>query len=414
MSSIIVIGGGAAGLMAAGTAAQLGADVTIIEKNKRIGRKICITGKGRCNITNNCSVNTFIENVNTNPRFMYSAINNFDCSDTMSFFEDLGLTLKTERGNRVFPESDKALDVVDALERFIRLNGVRVLSSLSVRSLIVEDGTVKGVIDDKGTRHFSDAVIIATGGASYPLTGSTGDGYDLARQAGHKVEKPEASLIPLVCKGEHLADCKEMQGLSLRNVGVRLQKNNKVCYEDFGELLFTHFGLSGPTILSASAHIKDITSGGYSVSVDLKPALSDEKLNDRILRDLEKYINREIVNSLGDLLPSSMIPVVIKRLNLDPALRCNSFTKEQRMELIRLIKDFRFDIHGVRPIEEAIITRGGVCTREVNPATMESKVCKGLYFCGEVIDVDAYTGGFNLQIAFSTGRLAGTWAVYNS
>ncbi len=414
MSSVIVIGGGAAGLMAAGTAAELGADVTVIEKNKRIGRKICITGKGRCNITNNCSVNTFIENVNTNPRFMYSAINNFDCADTMSFFEDLGLTLKTERGNRVFPQSDKALDVVDALERFIKSNGVRVLLSLSVRSLIIEDGTVKGVVDDKGNKHFCDAVIVATGGASYPLTGSTGDGYSFARQAGHKVEKAEASLIPLVCKGEHLADCKEMQGLSLRNVGVRLLKNNKVCYEDFGELLFTHFGLSGPTVLSASARIKDIASGGYSVSVDLKPALSEEKLNDRILRDFEKYINREIGNSLGDLLPSSMIPVVIKRLGIEPTLRCNSITKEQRMELISLLKDFRFDVQGVRPIDEAIITRGGVSTREITPSTMESKVCKGLYFCGEVIDVDAYTGGFNLQIAFSTGRLAGTWAVYNS
>ncbi len=414
MSSIIVIGGGAAGLMAAGTAAELGADVTIIEKNKRIGRKICITGKGRCNVTNNCSVNTFIENVNTNPRFMFSAINNFDCADTMSFFENLGLSLKTERGNRVFPVSDKATDVVDALERYINSNGVKVISGHTVRALIVEDSSVKGVVDDKGNKYFCAAVIIATGGASYPLTGSTGDGYALARQAGHRVEKPEASLIPLVCKGEYLADCKQMQGLSLRNVGVRLFKGNKMCYEDFGELLFTHFGMSGPTILSASAHVKDIANGEYSVSIDLKPALSEEKLNDRVLRDFDKYINREISNSLGDLLPSSMIPVVIHRAGIDPTLRCNSVTKEQRMELIHILKDFRFNVSGVRPIDEAIITRGGVSTREITPATMESKLCKGLYFCGEVIDVDAYTGGFNLQIAFSTGRLAGTWAVYNS
>lgn len=414
MSSIIVIGGGAAGLMAAGTAAELGADVTIIEKNKRIGRKICITGKGRCNVTNNCSVNTFIENVNTNPRFMYSAINNFDCADTISFFEDLGLPLKTERGNRVFPQSDKALDVVDSLERFVRKNGVKVISGRTVKALLTEDSSVKGVVDDNGKKHYCDAVIIATGGASYPLTGSTGDGYTFAKQAGHCIEAPEPSLIPLECMGEHLADCKQMQGLSLRNIGVRVYNGNKLCYEDFGELLFTHFGMSGPTILSASARVKDISKGRCSVSVDLKPALSEEKLNDRILRDFDKYKNREISNSLGDLLPGSMIPVVIKRAGIDPALRCNSVTKEQRANLIHILKDFRFDVSGVRPIDEAIITRGGVSTREINPATMESKLCKGLYFCGEVIDVDAYTGGFNLQIAFSTGRLAGTWAVYNS
>lgn len=414
MSSVIVIGGGAAGLMAAGTAASLGADVTVFEKNKRPGRKLCITGKGRCNVTNNCSVNTFIENVITNPRFMYSAINAFDCADTISFFEDLGVPLKTERGNRVFPQSDKATDIVAALERYIKTEGVSVLSPLTVKKLIIEDSAVKGVIDEKGTKHYCDAVIVATGGASYPLTGSTGDGYALAQQAGHTVIKPSPSLIPLTCKGDDLKDCKEMQGLSLRNVGVRLLKNNKTCYEDFGEMLFTHFGVSGPTILSASAYIKDIETGEYSISIDLKPALSPEKLDDRVLRDFEKYKNREISNSLGDLLPSSMISVVINRLGIDPETRCNSITRVQRSELISLLKDFRLKVCGTRPIDEAIITRGGVKTSEITPATMESKICKGLYFCGEVIDVDAYTGGFNLQIAFSTGRLAGTWAVYNS
>ncbi len=414
MSNIIVIGGGAAGLMAAGTAAELGAQVTVIEKNKRIGRKICITGKGRCNVTNNCTVNTFIENVNTNPKFMYSAINAFDCSDTMSFFEDLGLALKTERGNRVFPLSDKALDVVDALERFVKSNGVRIVTGTTVKKLVIENSAVTAVVDENGRSYPCDAVIVATGGASYPLTGSTGDGYAFARQAGHTVEKPEASLIPLTCKGEMLKDCKDMQGLALKNVGVKLLKGNKVCYEDFGELLFTHFGLSGPTILSASAHIKDISNGGYTVSIDMKPALDEEKLNERILRDFDKNKNKGISNSLGELLPSSMIPVVIRRIGVDPALRCNSITKEQRSEFINILKNLTFDVSGVRPIDEAIITRGGVKTSEINPATMESKICNGLYFCGEVIDVDAYTGGFNLQIAFSTGRLAGTWAVYNS
>ena len=414
MSNVIIVGGGAAGLMAAGTAAVLGANVTLFEKNKRPGRKLCITGKGRCNITNNCSVNTFIENVNTNPRFLYSAINAFDCSDTISFFEDLGVPLKTERGNRVFPLSDKATDVVAALEKYVRSRKVSVKSSVSVRKLIVEDFSVKGIVDEKGIEHYSDAVIIATGGASYPRTGSTGDGYRLAQQAGHTIIKPCPSLIPLTCKGYDLQCCKKMQGLSLRNVKVRLLKNNKVCYEDFGELLFTHFGLSGPTILSASSYIKDIASGDYCVSIDLKPALTLEMLDDRILRDFEKYRNREISNSLGDLLPASMIPIVVDMLGIDPTVRCHGITKVQRTELVNLLKNFSLRISGVRPIDEAIITRGGVKTSEISPSTMESKVCKGLYFCGEVIDVDAYTGGFNLQIAFSTGRLAGTWSVYNS
>ena len=414
MAEIVVIGGGAAGLMAAGTAAELGASVTVMEKNKRVGRKLCITGKGRCNITNNCTQNVFIENVNSNPRFMYSAISNFDCSDTIAFFENLGLSVKTERGNRVFPVSDKATDVVSALERYVRSNNVRVVSQTVVKNLIVSDGSVKAVADSSGREYPCDAVIIATGGASYPLTGSTGDGYKLARQAGHTIVKPEASLIPLCTSGEDLRDCKDMQGLSLRNTGVRLLKGEKEVYSDFGELLFTHFGLSGPTILSSSAHIRDVRNCEYSISVDLKPALDFEKLDARLLRDFEKYKNRELSNSLSDLLPSSLIPVVIRRSGVAPATRCNSITKEQRRSLINVLKDLRFKITDVRPIDEAIVTRGGVKTSEIDPATMQSKLCEGLYFCGEVIDVDAYTGGFNLQIAFSTGKLAGTWAVYNS
>ncbi len=414
MSKIIVIGGGAAGLMAAGTAAELGAEVVVFEKNKRVGRKLCITGKGRCNITNNCSQNVFIENVNTNPRFMYSAISSFDCSDTMSFFEDLGLSLKTERGNRVFPQSDKATDVVASLERFIKKNGVKAISAISVKKLIINDNKVSGVVDSTGKEHLCDAVIVATGGCSYPLTGSTGDGYKFARQAGHTVINPEPSLIPLCCDGGDLNDCKEMQGLSLRNAGIKLLRNNKEIYSDFGELLFTHFGLSGPTILSSSAHIKDVRSKEYVISIDLKPALDFEKLDARLLRDFDKYKNREFSNSLSDLLPASMIPVVIRRSGIKPETRCNSITKEQRHSFIRVLKDLRFGVSNTRPIDEAIITRGGVKTSEIDPATMESKLCSGLYFCGEVIDVDAYTGGFNLQIAFSTGRLAGTWSVYNS
>lgn len=414
MSRIIIIGGGAAGLMAAGTASELGADVTVFEKNKRIGRKLCITGKGRCNITNNCAQNVFIENINTNPRFMYSSISNFDCSDTMDFFESLGLPLKTERGNRVFPQSDKATDVVSALERFALRSGAKVISSNSVKKLVVSDNSVKGVVDSTGKVYECDAVIIATGGCSYPLTGSTGDGYKFARQAGHTVITPEPSLIPLCCSAGDLQDCKDMQGLSLRNVGVKLFRSNKEVYSDFGELLFTHFGLSGPTILSSSAHIKDARSKEYEISIDLKPALDDEKLDLRLIRDFDKYKNRELSNSLADLLPSSMIPVIIRRLGIDPTTRCNSITKEQRRNFVNFLKDFRFTITDTRPIDEAIITRGGVKTSEIDPATMESKLCSGLYFCGEVIDVDAYTGGFNLQIAFSTGRQAGTWAVYNT
>ena len=412
MRDIIIIGGGAAGLMVAITAARLGASVTIFEKNARPGRKLCITGKGRCNITNNCSKEAFIENVNSNPRFMYSAINAFDCSDTIEFFESLGLPVKTERGNRVFPQSDRATDVVKALESEAVSLGVEIINSHSVTGLLIDDGAVKGVRVKKETFE-SKAVIIATGGCSYPRTGSTGDGYAFAKSAGHTVIPAQPSLVPLVCNGEDLDDCVSMQGLSLRNVSVKLLKGKKEVYSDFGELLFTHFGLSGPTVLSSSAHAKDFSGEGYVLSIDLKPALNFEKLDARVIRDLDKYKNREISNSLSDLLPSSMIPVVIRRAGIDPATRCNSITREKRHELVSVIKNLSFTPVGTRPIDEAIITRGGVKTSEIDPATMKSKLCQGLYFCGEVIDVDAYTGGFNLQIAFSTAALAGTWAVYD-
>lgn len=413
MSRIIVIGGGAAGLLAAGIAAQNGANVLLLEKNKRVGRKICITGKGRCNVTNNCSESDFISNVVTNPRFLYSAINAFNTADTMSFFEGAGVSLKTERGNRVFPQSDKALDISNALERFAKSQGVKIISETSVRRIVAENDIISGVEDTKGNFYEASSVILATGGKSYPLTGSTGDGYRIARELGHTVIKPTPSLIPLECSSDVLSDCVSMQGLGLKNVGVKLLSDGKVIYNDFGELLFTHFGLSGPTVLSASTKLKDLKDSRYTISVDMKPALDFETLDARLLRDLDKNKNKELRNSLSELLPVSMIPVVLRRLGFPDDLRCNAVTKEQRHALLELLKNLTFDISGVRPIDEAIITRGGIDVTEVSPKTMESKLIKGLYFCGEILDVDAYTGGFNLQIAFSTGYLAGQSAAWS-
>lgn len=404
MSKVIVVGGGPAGLMAASQAALYGNNVTLLEKNPRTGRKLIITGKGRCNITNACDNDTFISNVVSNPRFLYSAINGFDTSDTVSFFNSLGLETKVERGNRVFPVSDKAMDVADALLNYARNTGVKVICSSPVDSLVIEDNTIKGVRCINGKTYYCDAVIIATGGKSYPLTGSTGDGYSLAQSAGHTVTDIVPSLVPLIISG---SECKDMQGLSLRNISVSVTDNGKKIYEDFGELVFTHYGVSGPVILSASVHLNDYKNKNYRLSIDLKPALDAETLDKRLIRDFEKYNLKEVGNSLSDLLPSKLIPVVIKRWGIDKTTRCNSVTKEQRKALIDILKGMEFDITGTRPIDEAIITRGGVKTSEVNPKTMESKLCKGLYFCGEVLDLDAYTGGFNLQIAFSTGYLAG-------
>lgn len=404
MSKVIVIGGGPAGLMAASQAALLGNSVTLLEKNPRTGRKLIITGKGRCNITNACDNSTFISNVISNPRFLYSAINGFDTSDTVAFFNSLGVETKVERGNRVFPLSDKAMDVADALLSYARNSGVKIICNTAVDSLIIEDEAVKGVTDTNSKKHFADAVIVATGGKSYPLTGSTGDGYQLAKSAGHTVTDIIPSLVPLTVKGD---ECKQMQGLSLRNISVSVTEGGKRIFEDFGELVFTHFGVSGPVILSASSHLKNYADKSYKLSIDLKPALDFDTLDKRIIRDFEKFNLKEVGNSLSELLPSKLIPVVLGRWGIDKTTRCNSITKEQRKALVEILKSLDFEITGTRPIEEAIVTRGGVKVSEVNPKTMESKLLKGLYFCGEVLDVDAYTGGFNLQIAFSTGYLAG-------
>ena len=406
---VVVIGAGAAGLISAGAAAENDASVTIIEKNKRVGRKIMITGKGRCNVTNNCDVQTFINNVPVNGRFLYSAINNFTPQDVMDFFEEQGLPLKTERGNRVFPLSDKALDVVDTLNNYVTDLGCTIVND-TAKALIIEDGEVIGVKCDDNT-YYADSVVICCGGKSYPLTGSTGDGYTLAKQAGHTITELKPSLVPLESKDP---ECKSMQGLALKNVALKIVDTNskKSVYEDFGEMLFTHFGMSGPMVLSASSHIRDISDGKYVAEIDLKPALTFEQLDKRLQNDFRDNSNKDVSNSFSKLLPRKIIVPVLKRWGVPFDKKCNSITKEERKTLCEILKSFTVEISGFRPIEEAIITSGGVKTSEINPKTMESKLVKGLYFAGEVIDCDAYTGGFNLQIAWSTGRLAGTNASY--
>ena len=402
-NKVIVIGAGAAGLMAAGFAAQYGADVTLIEKNKRVGRKIMITGKGRCNVTNNCDLQTFINNVPVNDRFLYSALSGFLPEDTIFFFEALGLPLKTERGNRVFPVSDKAVDVVDTLYKFIKEYGVNIVCD-TAKALIIEDSAVKGVKCASDT-FYGDRVIICCGGKSYPRTGSTGDGYTLAKQAGHTIIPPKPSLVPLQSPN---SDCKDMQGLSLKNVSLKItDKNKKTVYSDFGEMLFTHFGMSGPMILSASSKIRNFDNGAFTAEIDLKPALSEEQLDKRLQNDFVKNANKDVSNSFSKLLPRKIIVPVLKRWGVPFDKKCHSVTKEERHRLCKILKCFTVEISGFRPIEEAIITSGGVKVSEINPKTMESKLVENLYFAGEVIDVDAYTGGFNLQIAWSTGRLAG-------
>lgn len=406
MPNVVVIGGGASGLMAAGTAAYYGANVTLLEKNSRTGRKILVTGKGRCNITNNCDKDTFIANVPTNPRFLYSAINNFDCQDTIDFFNDLGLETKTERGNRVFPVSDKAMDVADTLYTFVKHNGVKIIES-TAKVILTSDGKVSGVLDTKGNKYDADCVIIATGGMSYPGTGSTGDGYKLAKTVGHTITEIKPSLVGLISSDEF---CKELQGLSLKNVNLMAYENGKEIFSEQGEMLFTHQGVSGPLVLSASSHMRNFDKKSYKISIDLKPALSEEKLNLRLQKDFSEHKNNQINNSLGKLLPKKIIPVVLKMWGIDPTKKCNSITKEERQELNKILKNFTVKIKSLGSIKEAIITSGGVSTKEISPKTMESKILSGLFFCGEVIDVDAYTGGFNLQIAFSTGRLAGYYS----
>ena len=401
---VAVIGGGAAGMMAAISAAKMGADVTLYEKNDRLGKKLRITGKGRCNVTNDCTVEEFLTNVPTNPRFLYTALNRFSVSDTKDFFESAGVPLKVERGNRVFPISDKAADIVLAMKRECENAGVRLIFR-KVTSISVEDGAVTGVICGNETYRY-DSVIIATGGVSYPLTGSDGDGHKFASLAGHSVTELRPSLVPIVERGDI---CRSMQGLSLKNVGLSVftEGNTKPVYEDFGEMMFTHFGLTGPMILSASAYLPDIGKKNYYAEIDLKPALDEKKLDARLLSDFSKYANRDFANSLSDLLPQKMIPVVIKLSGIDERKKVNSVTREERQRLCYLLKHFIIELSHFRPIAEAIVTKGGVSVKEVDPKTMRSKLVSGLYFCGEVLDLDAYTGGFNLQIAFSTGFLAG-------
>ena len=396
----IIIGGGPAGMFAAITAAEQGKKVLLLERNDRLGKKLLITGKGRCNVTNDCSAEDILKNVPRNGKFLFSAMNAFPPQRIMDFFNDNGCELKTERGNRVFPVSDRSQSVLECLQKVMRNKGVTVRTA-RVKELLVENGQVVGVRTDREELR-SDWVILATGGVSYPATGSTGDGYAMAKAVGHTIVEPQGSLVPLETAGN---DCQDMQGLSLRNVGVKLlNAKGKVLYKDFGELLFTHFGVSGPTVLSASCHLK---GEGCKLVIDMKPALDEAKLNDRILRDLEMYQNRAMENALTDLLPRSMIPVVLRRLEIDPAMQANSLTKQKRRALIELLKAFPVEITGRRPVAEAIITSGGVKCGEIDPKTMESKKIPGLYFAGEIIDCDAYTGGFNLQIAWATAYAAG-------
>ena len=397
----IVVGGGPAGMFAAITAAKRGQKVLLLERNDRLGKKLLITGKGRCNVTNNCTAEEVLKNVPRNDKFLFSAMNAFSPEKIISFFESSGCQLKVERGNRVFPVSDQSLSVLKVLEKELRNAGVTVKKA-RVRKILTEEVKVTGVQTENET-FAADWVILATGGMSYPTTGSTGDGYALSQELGHTLIPTEGSLVPLETESD---ECAQMQGLSLRNVGIRLVNNKgKVLYKDFGELLFTHFGVSGPTVLSASAHLKGDSCILY---IDLKPALDMSKLNDRILRDLEQYQNRTMENALTDLLPRSMIPVVLHRLNIPADLQANSFTKQNRRALVELLKAFPVIITKKRPVSEAIITSGGIKVSEIDPRTMESKLISGLYFAGEIIDCDAYTGGFNLQIAWSTAYAAGS------
>ena len=397
---IAVIGGGAAGMMAAGTAAMYGAEVTIFESTDRLGKKLAITGKGRCNVTNNCTREEFLEAVTKNPRFLYAALSAFSTEDTMNLFESLGVPLKTERGRRVFPVSEKAIDIVNALRNY------SAAASITYKKVTLIEKTESGFTVTAGKKQYDfDKVIIATGGKSYPLTGSDGSGYKLAMKLGHSVTELIPSLIPLT---SHSPLCRDMQGLSLKNVKISIKNEaDKVLYTDFGEMMFAHFGVTGPVILSASAHIRDRDISTLRLCIDLKPALDEVTLDKRLLSDFSKKSNKDLINALGELLPSKMIEPFIALSGIDGRKKVNSITKEERRVLLNTLKCFEIPLDGLRPIEEAIVTSGGVEIKEITPKTMESKLVEGLYFCGEVIDVDAYTGGYNLQIAFSTGYLAG-------
>lgn len=398
-NKVVIIGGGPAGMMAAIAAAD-NADVTVIERNKKLGMKLNITGKGRCNLTNNCDVRTLTENVPTNPKFLYKAFTAFTPADIIDFFESNGLPLKTERGRRVFPQSDSAFDVNDTLRRVMAEKGVHIVQGKATE-LIIENNVCRGVVTDRKKTYLADSTIIAAGGASYPKTGSDGSGYRLCEKAGHTIMPLSPSLVPLTSADKC---CTELMGLSLKNVSVSFYHGEKELYHDFGEMLFTHFGVSGPIVLSASAYVKSFPA---HMVIDLKPALDEKALDNRILSDFSAEKNRIFANSLSALLPRAMIPVIVKRSGINPQKQVNAITKDERKRLVQLIHSFEIDLNGTRPLDEAIITCGGVSVKEINPSTMGSKLVSGLYFAGEIIDVDAYTGGYNLTIAFSTGRLAG-------
>lgn len=401
MTDIIIIGGGAAGCFAAVHAARFGKSVLLFEKNEKLGRKLRITGKGRCNVTNNSDVQEHLKNIPVNQRFMYSAFSVFDAYNTMDFFEEIGIPLKTERGNRVFPVSDNADDIADALAGEMKKSGVKVINK-RVTKILTENNICKGV-KAGGEEYYAESVLIACGGKSYPNTGSTGDGYSLAESVGHTITEIKPSLVPLVSPDKY---CAEMMGLSLRNVTLNLYDYDKLIYSELGEMLFTHFGVSGPLVLSASSHIREMSPDRYRILIDLKPALSPEQLDARIQRDFAENLNRDFINGIRKLLPAKFIPVAVRLSGISPEQKINSVTKEQRHKFGELIKAFPVRISGFRPVDEAIITSGGISVKEINPKTMESKIIDGLFFAGEVIDIDAYTGGFNLQIAFSTAYSA--------
>ena len=406
MKRVIIIGGGAAGMLAAGAAAERGASVVLLERNDKLGKKLYITGKGRCNMTNAVMPDELIENVPGNASFLYSAFYGFGAFETITLFEQLGLRTKTERGNRVFPASDKASDVIKALAHYAARGGVEVRLRSVVQEISLQNGTVTGVVAN-GEFLAADAVIVATGGLSYPMTGSTGDGYRFARTAGHHVSKLRPSLVPLKTKEQWVPS---LQGLSLKNVELTVRNGKKKLFDGFGEMLFTHEGVSGPLVLSASRYVLDVLRDGCTLHIDLKPALSDKELDARLLRDFAAAINKDFRNCLDALLPQKLIPVIVGLSGIDPMKKAHDIKKEERLCLGALIKNLRMTIVGTAGFDEAVITAGGVAVDEINPSTMESKIVKGLYFAGEVIDVDAYTGGFNLQIAFSTGRAAGIGA----
>ena len=399
---LVVIGGGPAGMMCAYTAAERGLSVVLLEPNDKLGRKLRITGKGRCNVNNNCDIKTFMANIPGDGRFLYSALNRLSPADTIAFFEGHGLPLKTERGNRVFPQSDNANDVANLMASLCKKAGVHIRHT-SAKQIITENGAVAGVATGEGYLPCR-AAAICTGGLSYPLTGSTGAGYEFARNLGHMVTPLRPSLVPLLSPDEY---CARMQGFAPKNVTLSAYENGRLIYRELGEMLFTHFGVSGPLVLSASAKMRKMGSAEYRLSIDLKPGLDEKKLDARILRDFDKYANREFKNALGDLAGHSMIPILVELSGIPEDKPVNTITREERKRLVALLKAFPVAISGFRPIEEAIVTSGGVSTKEINPRTMESKLVSGLFFAGEVLDVDGYTGGFNLQIAWSTGYVAG-------